>query len=55
MQAQAAKKKASLKGKAKRTSSEKEGGVLGDADYVSLMMGGRRKAKEEAKKLPQED
>jgi len=26
-------------------------GVLGDADYVSLMMGGRRKAKQEAEKL----
>ncbi|ESK95784.1 hypothetical protein Moror_12396 [Moniliophthora roreri MCA 2997] len=52
-----AKKKANLKEKAKATatasqSKRKEGGrVLGDVDYVSLMMGGRRKAKEEAAKL----
>ena len=29
-----------------------EGHVLGGADYVELMMGSRRKAREEAKKLP---
>jgi len=29
-----------------------EGGVLGGADYVSIMMGGRRKARQEAAKLP---
>ncbi|KAJ3514293.1 hypothetical protein NMY22_g14785 [Coprinellus aureogranulatus] len=45
-----AKKKASLKSKAKGGKSE--GPVLGGADYVSLLMGGRRKAKEEAMKLP---
>ncbi|KAF9018537.1 hypothetical protein BDZ89DRAFT_342295 [Hymenopellis radicata] len=49
------KKKAGLKSKA--TSAKSEGRkpgepVLGGADYVSLMMGGRRKAREEAKKLP---
>jgi hypothetical protein len=29
--------------------------VLGGADYVTLMMGGRRKAREEAMKLPHEE
>lgn len=28
------------------------GPVLGGADYVSLMMGGRRKARDEAERLP---
>ncbi|TFK73615.1 hypothetical protein BDN72DRAFT_834492 [Pluteus cervinus] len=56
---QNAKKKASLKSKAskantptvtnKRSADDK---ILGGADYVSLMMGGRRKAKQEAEKLP---
>ncbi|KAJ8080370.1 hypothetical protein PM082_017203 [Marasmius tenuissimus] len=54
-QVQHAKKKANLKEKSKTTASQanrKEGEhVLGDVDYVSLMMGGRRKAKEEAVKL----
>lgn len=51
-QAQIAKRKASLKGKSKSNNSgSTEAGVLGGADYVSLMMGGRRKAKEEAAKL----
>lgn len=55
---QSAKKRAKLKGKAisttaPGTSSDPSKGVLGDADYVSLLMGGRRKAKEEALKLPQ--
>lgn len=56
--AQNAKKRADLRAKAKNMSSasgQKEGGVLGDADYVSLLMGGRRKAKGEAEKLPQDD
>jgi hypothetical protein len=41
-----------LKDKAKgKTSGKVEGGILGGADYVSLMMGGRRKAKQEEEKL----
>ncbi|KAG5637360.1 hypothetical protein H0H81_004824 [Sphagnurus paluster] len=55
VQAQAAKKKANLKDKTSKRgsgSSAKDGGVLGGADYVDLMMGSRKKAKEEAKKLP---
>ncbi|KAG7088219.1 hypothetical protein E1B28_012236 [Marasmius oreades] len=54
-QVQQAKKKTTLKEKSKagfQISSKKDGeNVLGDVDYVSLMMGGRRKAKEEALKL----
>ncbi|KIL62059.1 hypothetical protein M378DRAFT_808275 [Amanita muscaria Koide BX008] len=56
--AQDAKKRAGLKAKAsknKKSSGPTGSGVLGDADYVSLMMGGRRKAREEAEKLPQDD
>jgi len=51
-----AKKRSSLKEKVKKdkTSASSRGGVLGDADYVSLMMGGRKKAREEAKKLPRD-
>jgi hypothetical protein len=49
-----AKKKAGLKGKAVKN-REVEGHVLGGADYVTLMMGGRRKAREEAMKLPREE
>lgn len=30
-------------------------GILGGADYVSLMMGSRRKAREEARKLPRQE
>ncbi|KAF9013300.1 hypothetical protein BDQ17DRAFT_1343156 [Cyathus striatus] len=56
MQAQAAKKKATLKdkssGKQKRADGET---VLGGVDYVSLLLGGRRRAKEEAQKLPPND
>ncbi|KIK01878.1 hypothetical protein K443DRAFT_97802 [Laccaria amethystina LaAM-08-1] len=51
--AQTAKKRATLKEKGKRPSQRQDGPVLGGADYVSLMMGGRRKASEEARKLPQ--
>ncbi|KAF8645164.1 hypothetical protein AX16_007992 [Volvariella volvacea WC 439] len=56
-QIQAAKKKASLKAKATKSSqnNSQEKGVLGGADYVTLMMGGRRKAKAEAALLPKED
>jgi hypothetical protein len=52
-QVQAAKKKVNLKDKTKGKSAGTEGNgkVLGGADYVSLMMGGRRKAKQEAGKL----
>lgn len=51
--AQTAKKRATLKEKGKRPNQRQDGPVLGGADYVSLMMGGRRKATEEARKLPQ--
>ncbi|KAJ3764383.1 hypothetical protein EV360DRAFT_77486 [Lentinula raphanica] len=63
-QLQASKKKATLKEKSKQASSAKinnegsirQGGhVLGGADYVSLLMGGRRKAREEGAKLPRGD
>jgi hypothetical protein len=51
-QVQAARKRAGLKDKKKGKSAVKgDGGVLGGADYVSLMMGGRRKAKKEVGKL----
>ncbi|TFY76599.1 hypothetical protein EWM64_g7412 [Hericium alpestre] len=53
----AAKKKAGLKEKAGKGKGKagSEGRVLGSADYVDLMMGGRRRAKAEAEKLPQEE
>ncbi|KAG6891508.1 hypothetical protein C0992_005041 [Termitomyces sp. T32_za158] len=51
-QVQAARKKANLKGKTTKSNSGSSGkGLLGGADYVDLMMGGRRKAKLEAQKL----
>jgi hypothetical protein len=59
-----AKKRADLKVKTSTSKSKQSGqrddadggaGVLGGADYVSLLMGGRRKAKEEAEKLPQDE
>jgi len=56
-QVQAAKKRASLKertAKEKGPGKSKSNGVLGGADYVTLLMGGRRRASEEAKKLPQD-
>lgn len=47
---QSAKKRAGLKSK---TKGRKEGEhVLGGADYVTLLSGGRRKAADEAAKLP---
>ncbi|KAF7795360.1 hypothetical protein EIP86_006517 [Pleurotus ostreatoroseus] len=49
------KKKAGLKAKAYKRKPGSEGHVLGGADYVDLMMGGRRKAKGEAAKLPKDD
>ncbi|KAK7690260.1 hypothetical protein QCA50_006915 [Cerrena zonata] len=48
------KKKANLKSKATKR-KEGDGPVLGGADYVSLMMGSRKKARQEAAKLPKED
>ncbi|KEP46946.1 hypothetical protein V565_174370 [Rhizoctonia solani 123E] len=41
--------------KSKTTANDKEGHILGGADYVTLMMGGRAKAREEALKLPVDD
>ncbi|KAJ8593808.1 hypothetical protein M405DRAFT_858613 [Rhizopogon salebrosus TDB-379] len=54
---QAARKRADLKSKSKsKPSSGKATGehVLGGADYVTLLMGGRKKAAEEASKLPKD-
>ncbi|KNZ73102.1 hypothetical protein J132_01332, partial [Termitomyces sp. J132] len=52
-QVQVAKKKANLRGKTAKNNTGSSGeGLLGGADYVGLMMGGRRKAKLEAQKLP---
>lgn len=51
---QSAKKRAGLKSKAKARSGTEgtQGDILGGADYVTLLLGGRRKAAEEATKLP---
>lgn len=51
----AAKKKAALKGKTGNRKPGSEGHVLGGADYVDIMMGGRRRARQAATKLPQDD
>ncbi|KAG1792946.1 uncharacterized protein HD556DRAFT_1444025 [Suillus plorans] len=56
---QAANRRADLKSKSKsksKPSSSKVTGerVLGGADYVTLLMGGRKKAAEEALKLPKD-
>jgi hypothetical protein len=48
------KKKSGLKAKAYKRKPDAEGHVLGGADYVELMMGSRRKAREEAAKLPKD-
>ncbi|KAI0081616.1 hypothetical protein K474DRAFT_1587395 [Panus rudis PR-1116 ss-1] len=48
------KKRAGLKAKAHRRKDGSEGHVLGGADYVELLMGSRRKAREEAAKLPKD-
>jgi hypothetical protein len=45
------KEKAKTKGAAKRTSGLKDGYVLGGADYVEMMSGSRKRAREEAEKL----
>ncbi|KIK69695.1 hypothetical protein GYMLUDRAFT_150836 [Collybiopsis luxurians FD-317 M1] len=57
-QMQFSKRKASLKEKTRHPSGapRKEGEhVLAGADYVTLLMGGRKKAREEAVKLPRGD
>ncbi|KZT67149.1 hypothetical protein DAEQUDRAFT_767382 [Daedalea quercina L-15889] len=46
------KKRVGLKAKAVKRRKHAEGPVLGGADYVDLMLGGRRKAMVEASKLP---
>jgi hypothetical protein len=54
---QAAKRRADLKSKSKsKPSSSKTTGehILAGADYVTLLMGGRKKAAEEALKLPKD-
>jgi hypothetical protein len=63
-EASSAKKKASLKAKVRAKSKTKAAAVLpsssgsagehvlGGADYVELMMGSRKRAREEAAKLP---
>ena len=51
------KKRAGLKDKAKASARRRDddsGPVLGGADYVELMLGGRRKAAAEAAKLPKD-
>ncbi|KAH9939821.1 hypothetical protein B0H21DRAFT_698208 [Amylocystis lapponica] len=49
------KKRAGLKAKAgQRRKDDTEGPILGGADYVELMLGSRRRAMEEAVKLPQD-
>lgn len=52
-QAQKAKKRATIKGQvgARKSGPESGEGVLGGADYVALMTGGRRKARQEVEKL----
>lgn len=53
---QNAQKKATRKSRvANAKGGKSEGPVLGGADYVTLMLGGRRKAQEEAAKLPREE
>ncbi|TRM64162.1 hypothetical protein BD626DRAFT_401781 [Schizophyllum amplum] len=49
---QHSKKKANLKQKAQQQGRAADGPVLGGADYVDLMMGSRKKAREQAAKLP---
>lgn len=48
------KKKAGLKAKAYKRKEGSEVHVLEGADYVTLLLGSRRKAKEEAIKLPKD-
>ena len=49
------KKRVSLKAKAGKRRKDAEGPVLGGADYVELMLGGRKRAMMEAAKLPRDD
>jgi hypothetical protein len=51
---QAARKRADLKSKSKSSRKATGEHVLGGADYVTLLMGGRKKAAEEALKLPKD-
>ncbi|VDC02378.1 unnamed protein product [Peniophora sp. CBMAI 1063] len=52
-----ARKQAGLKAKAAayKRKPGAEGPVLGGADYVSAMFGGRRRVREEAEKMPLDD
>jgi len=51
----AAKKRVGLKDKSSsKNKSEREGPVLGGADYVAMLTGSRKKAREEGAKLPKE-
>ena len=43
-----------MKAKASKHKREGDGPVLGGADYVELMFGSRRRAAEEAAKLPKD-
>ncbi|KAF9483519.1 hypothetical protein BDN70DRAFT_827540 [Pholiota conissans] len=55
-QIESAKKRSTLKQKSGSGFTKSGNGpILGGADYVSLLMGSRRKVREEAKKLPQDD
>ncbi|KAG1822912.1 uncharacterized protein BJ212DRAFT_836793 [Suillus subaureus] len=57
LQVQATRRRADLKSKSKsKPSSSKATGehILGGADYVTLLMGGRKKVAEEALKLPKD-
>ncbi|KAF9556731.1 hypothetical protein CPC08DRAFT_725544 [Agrocybe pediades] len=51
-QVEQAKKKSKAKSKGSSTS---EKGVLGGADYLAILHGSRKRAMEEAKKLPRDD
>ncbi|KAF4617593.1 hypothetical protein D9613_005952 [Agrocybe pediades] len=53
-QVEQAKKKSNLKAKSKGSSTS-EKGVLGGADYLAILHGSRKRAMEEAKKLPRDD
>ncbi|EPT02645.1 hypothetical protein FOMPIDRAFT_1118052 [Fomitopsis schrenkii] len=49
------KKRVGLKVKAGKRRKDAEGPILGGADYVELMFGGRKRAMAEAAKLPRDD
>ncbi|KAH9924852.1 uncharacterized protein B0H18DRAFT_877504 [Fomitopsis serialis] len=48
-------KRVGLKAKAGKRRKDAEGPVLGGADYIGVMFGGRRKAIVETAKLPQDE